>query len=287
MPFPASWTGQRSFGFSQRTAFREARAGQRLDALVEAASAEGGNGDALAQFRRLEDEAEEGAAEDAKKWSGVCDGFCLVWMKAKLLHSLLGAPALQAIKDRETKVNGALRAATDYHDKWAPGPTRSGEATPQELRKLDGEGEPARYLKMNKMPYSMGNGRPPRWASSLDDVVAMIAETAGRCIELNFSVPKEKEPAGNHAIAFYRSHGGNIYCFDPNYGEYKIPRRLFRNFLSDLLAAYSSSLTFQNDAAKIPSNAGDATDYNFTLRRWFLDTPRKPTRQLRLKNYGV
>lgn len=75
----------------------------------------------------------------------------------------------------------------------------------------------------------------------LDSVNEIVTGAKKCCYLFTFDCFNDGKNLGGHAIAFYLSSGKmlgkgqHVYVFDPNYGEFKVPKSVFKIWLAELL----------------------------------------------------
>lgn len=76
----------------------------------------------------------------------------------------------------------------------------------------------------------------------LDSVNEIVTGAKKCCYLFTFDCFDGTKNLGGHAIAFYLSSGKafgkgqHVYVFDPNYGEFKVPKSVFKTWLTQLLS---------------------------------------------------
>lgn len=168
---------------------------------------------------------------------GLCAGFSLEWIAAKLFDSASGRSGVQA--DRQAKLYDTdyLAAATSAQIAW----DNAGQIDPLRLEGGTGEdlgigqwpeGKALEYKVTAVMSPVVPKGQSK--ATLANPFVKRIMSEKGSATQLSF-VP---EGGGRHSVAFYRSHNSSVYLFDPNLGEYRVGIQVFQDFLASFLRVF-------------------------------------------------
>jgi hypothetical protein len=212
------------------------------------------------QFGMPEDDAEAFlAAYEQGTSRGLCDGFSLAWIAAKLLDSLSGQSGPQS-RQGQLSERSYLRAATWAQTFWQNDPR--GDRALGGGRPLAKQERAELPAKATELEYTVILTSVEGRAGLLENsFVARIVRVQGSATQLSFPVG-----GGAHSIAFYRSNGGKVYIFDPNHGEYQVRQNLLARWLIEFLNRKYSA----QDALLAAGPDGESQSARgWKLRRWY------------------
>ncbi len=166
---------------------------------------------------------------------GVCSGFSMTWIAAKLFDSSEGKHGAQSsrkgrLMDSKT---GYLQAATRAQTWWQVTDERGfDQGTTPGLEDAHPLNAAEEYPEKRELRYAIivtetgGSG-----FSVNDPFIKRINAVKGGCTQLNIPVSIDKS-SGRHAIAFYRSQGDKVYIFDSNHGEFQVKHERLDEWLN-------------------------------------------------------
>ncbi len=186
-------------------------------------------------------------SSDTKKLSKLKNKLAMTVKKQSKeeFHSLSSPEArLQKLADPKT-----MGKAAERQREYSAGYDRRKAA-----REEDPQAEQEHAYKPLFDAYKLQNGGKSNWQGvreaftpgSISGVAGTIIGTTHCCYIMSITCPKLIKKDGTvpgHALALYCSGGnsmkskepGNVYFFDPNHGEYKVPKNEFSNFLQSFL----------------------------------------------------
>ena len=161
-----------------------------------------------------------GIPVDPKVGSGICSYMAAKWIEVKLLEISQWSTGTSANR---------IQQMTDSFFEMSGTQKKYGPKSPLLSKKFD-EGVQEK-LKIKKAQINYVSLLRKGKSGDSYDIAAVVNKRSRSCYLYTFYTGK-----AGHGIAFYRSwglggFGQNVYVFDPNRGEYKVPATTFGDWL--------------------------------------------------------